>query len=372
MAKINLVRFLHECATRPSNVVLFSGHMGDGKTHSAIAFAQTYIDAAPQPTYLLSNISFDRRETERTFSPGYPPEVTKVRDMDELFAALARLMTLHPDGKFRAIWILDEAQNFMAAKNHMSPLARSVELFIANIRKFNLAIWMVTPLVDHLAPKLRDGPVTGKPGYVTLVIDKNEDLIRRSCAANRIPYDIKKYTTIKWDHNKPPMVIPVPATSWTTPQDRLPVGGSSYLTGSIATFSAGGHDLQFVMSQLEDCNYARMTSVLQRMFGTTEAPKAAAPDPEREQADRMRRGRELDLTWAQIAYYEGGPDLAPTTLQYRLKKYYPADSLKLKNASKTNENEGVTPARGEEERERSSPSSPTQGGNSVLGEEIQP
>ena len=349
-ARFNLFLFLHLMCTKPGDVLFFGGHMGDGKTHTAVTMAQIYTASAPQPTYILTNILFEMRLTERSRGKGYPPNVIPVRTMVELLHAIDDLMQRHPDGNFRAIWILDEAQNFMQAESHMSPFTTMIHAFMANIRKINLAVWILTPLEENVGPRMREGKVTGKPGYVTVLVRKNLPMIRQFLKQNEIdPKEAKRFTTVKWDLDTDPYVIFVPAPSWTTPLDQLAVGDCAYDSRALAMFSLGhGFDFDKLVDAISDCTSREVPALLHRFLHSptkTEEKK----DPEDELMDRVHRGRDkLDIKWGIIADYEGIKESTLKTRYYEAKK---KDPSKFPDASKKTDDGTNTHTRAKREEE---------------------
>ena len=349
--KFNLPTFLHLKCTVPGDVLFFGGHMGDGKTHTAVTLAQIYHRLNYQPTYILTNILFEKRVTERSREKGYPDGVSPVRTMVELFYALDDIMQRHPDGNYRAIWIIDEAQNFMQAESHMSPFTTMIHAFMANIRKFNLAVWILTPLEENVGPRMREGKVTGKPGYVTVLVRKNLPLIRQFLQQHDIPAkEAKRFTTVQWDKDKDPFVIFIPAPSWTTPLDQLTVGECAYDSRALATFSLGyGFDFQKLLDAISDCNSRAVPSLLHKFLHAPTKTTADLVNPDDELLKRVHRGREeMSLKWSQIASYEGMKENTIKTKYYTAQK---TDPSKFPMASKKTDDESGTHPRAKREKE---------------------
>jgi len=352
--KFNLKRFLHEICTEPGAVNFFDGHMGKGKTHAAIALAQTYIESGQTPAYLLTNVPFEKRISERERGLGYPDRVYKVRSMDDLFRAVTDIMTKHPDGDYRIIWVLDEAQNFMRAESHMTPLTNFLHSFFSNIRKLNMSVWLLTPLPDNLGPRMRTGPVTGdRDGYVTVTWEKDMEAITAFLDKNGVDRkNAIRFMVVKWKVSMQPFIMFVPSTSWTTPLTELAVGESAYDTKALASFSMGSVSIDDIMGVLSADTSREVAGALRAYYKKKdEAPKEEIEnDPDAKLMERVGRGRAAGMTWKQIAAYE---DIKDSTIK---SKFYTFSnkkvSSKIKTASKkTNDEDEALHARRESERE---------------------
>ncbi|MFA6710831.1 MAG: zonular occludens toxin domain-containing protein [Candidatus Methanomethylophilaceae archaeon] len=359
---LNRPKFLDFCFKR-GTMMITDGHMGDGKTHQAVALSQEFIESyTEEPVYIITNIPFAHR-TVSGYEKKYPENVFGICTMEDVYRTLCELLEQHSWDEMRVILILDEAQNFMSSDSHFSEMTKKMHVFLANIRKFGMAVWLLTPVIRNLGPRIRGGKMDGKDeGYCSIYWKKDMNAIRSFLDRNELdPKEAKRFTTVKWNSDMRPHIVYVPAPSWTTSLKDLPIGGYAYDTGAVAAFGMRNKDSNFDFDAvIAACGTAVSTNkakALKEYFDDldNEADGLTAEDAvfvrNREQCTRMDRYRELaGITWDQIAIGEDEPE---STLRYRYNNYFKNNpSLKITVASKSAKREGFSPTRARREGER--------------------
>jgi hypothetical protein len=319
-------------------MMLTDGHMGDGKTFAAVSLAYEFMHGySALPVYLATNIAFKQR-TADGFTRKAPPNTFYVTSLEATLRVASELMAKHGFGKFILIWILDEAQNFMKAESHLTPLTQDIYTMMANIRKFGICAWLLTPASRYLGPKVRTGPVTGDPdGLITTIWRKDMQAIRNYLIAHRIDQkEAKRFTTVKWKPDMPPYVVYVPSVPWTQQLDSLPIGGYAYETGAISTFTLGsdGFSLSSFLHKVADADDVATAALayFERIDSKDPDPETPVKDPLEDLCLRVDREKNLGLTWKQICRIE---DMKYSTVRGQYNSFFDRNpSLKILTASK--------------------------------------
>jgi len=353
----NRIKFL-TTAFAPASFMLTDGHMGDGKTHTSVALVQEFMEVyAGEKVYFATNCVFKCRTPEGLVRKD-PPNVYHVETLEELLRVDADLMVKHGFGNFRLIWALDEAQNFIPAEEHLSPTSKAIYKMFSNIRKFGISVWLLTTQADHLGPRMRSGPVTGdRGGFVQILWKKDMVTIKNYLKVHKIDSsEAKRFVTVKWKPDMAPYVMYIPAPSWTTPLDKLPIGGYAFDTSAISTFSVGSS--KFSLSRFLEVVAAAddIPTSMQQYFAaidnntvTENGEEVIEVDPWEETIKTADRCRHLGLTWKQAAFVT---DTKYSTLRDHSEDFFKMNpSLKLPLPSKNNGSgiEGCTRAKREVE-----------------------
>ena len=372
MAKTRLV-FDHEAFRRKcfegTKIILVEGEMGMGKTHLVVAEVQEFMRAYKEkPVFAITNIPFARRigPGDEGLVLGYPPNVFYAQSLEGFFRVLCGIMEMHRFDQCRVIWVLDEAQNYLRAESHMGPLVQAILTMIANFRKFNVSFVLMTPLVRNVTPRIRNGPVDGKPGYCTAIWSKQRDVILPYLRRNGVDMsEHKKFATLTWSPSRPPEIVHIGAPSWTTPLERLPVGGYAYDTGAVAHFTIGSKkfSLDGILAAMGSVVSVNIPQAMREYFDRIDSDDGEEGDEgieaedhvalrNREQCLRVDRYKMLaGCTWDDIEAGEGEP---ASTIRSRCDVFFRNNpSQKIPPASKSANCEplGLTCARREREKE---------------------
>jgi len=341
---------------RPGTVMITDGIMGGGKTHQAVAMCEEYMESNPKMNiFLITNIVYATM-TKAGLKKGYPANVYGVETMKQVFETIRDLLKIHKYNEMTILLVLDEAQNFIPLM-YNDPVTSAMHKFLANCRKFGVCVWLLTPVINNLGPRIRGTKWDDKPGYCTLIWRKNPKVINDYMQTKGIRSDPQKFTTVVWKADMEPFVMYVPHPAWTTPLNDLKLGEYAYDTGSAADFCIGddfdfGKCIQGCSGLLSD----EICEALDRFFNKEDG----VGDEEdyllirnREQAMRVDRGRALlDLTWDEIGTYEGENK---ETVRARYKVYFENNpSQKIDTASKSVNCEGQSNSRARRDRERES------------------
>lgn len=294
---------------RPGAVVLSVGVRGGGKTHAAVAITQEIIEGVypslPKKVTLITNIIFVRRvnESEEGFVTEAPPGVYSVYTMKELFPLVADILERDGRDDTLIILLLDEAQNFLqgeqAAKSTMNA---DMKKFTGIIRKFNMCLWLLTPISVNIGPAFRGFIDSDNPANVTAMFRKNIADNERFIKQRHYDLDPRALVNVQISAREKPQRILIPVTSWTRNPKTIAVGEYAYDNLSSADFTIGkGFDFSaFVTAISNGSSYELIPKIRQfyeSMESSEEAPATVLPDPKAIQdAVRQREKRiALDL-----------------------------------------------------------------------------
>lgn len=136
---------------KPSNVILVAGKKRTGKTH--LLTWLTWYSVMFENAEVLTNMVFKQRQPDGKFKLGYPPGVTFCNSLLDIMIHTARVIT---EGNKKVIVVMDEIQNFIAAYDWNSPLAKDFVIFLGIISKLKQTYILATPDYKMFPRGIRD------------------------------------------------------------------------------------------------------------------------------------------------------------------------------------------------------------------------
>lgn len=223
---------------KPGSLMVTFGRRGGGKTHAAVSYAQMLVEGRfPElgKWRLVTNIIFLRKDRDE-FVTDYPEGVHHITTMKELFPIAADALEKGEN----ILLILDKAQNFLLGEHNGTSTVTSMKTFMGIIRKFNIAVWLLSPATRNMGPSFRNFiDDDDNPGNVNAIWSKDEshakDYLRKH-GRNEHPRDV---IFLKWSSRYPDNALKIPSTSWTTPPEKLKMGEFCYDHKASAEFSVG-------------------------------------------------------------------------------------------------------------------------------------
>ncbi len=266
---------------RPGALMVTSGRRGGGKTHSAISFAQMLVNG----TYpelgkwrIATNVIFVRKHRDR-FVTDYPEGVHHIVSLKELFPIAADVLEKDEN----LLLILDEAQNFLLGEHNGTPTVTSMKTFMGIIRKFNIAVWLLSPVTKNMGPAFRnfiDDP--DNPGNVSVLWDRHEDFARKIIREHNLNLDTRDIIFMKYSALERAEATIIPKLSWTTPPDKLKEGEFCYDHKASAEFSVGdGFDFKAFISATGNVSSFEMVDAIRNFYRDmkeTEAEELKGPE----------------------------------------------------------------------------------------------
>lgn len=266
---------------RPGALMVTSGRRGGGKTHSAISFAQMLVNG----TYpelgkwrIATNVIFVRKHRDR-FVTDYPAGVHHIVSLKELFPIAAEVLEKNEN----LLLILDEAQNFLLGEHNGTPTVTSMKTFMGIIRKFNIAVWLLSPVTKNMGPAFRnfiDDP--DNPGNVSVLWDRHEDFARKIIRDHNLNINTRDIIFMKYSALERAEATIIPKLSWTTPPDKLKEGGFCYDHKASAEFSVGeGFDFKAFISATGNVSSFEMVDAIRSFYRDmkeTEAEESQSPE----------------------------------------------------------------------------------------------
>ena len=286
---------------RPGANHISDGMRGGGKTHQSVAYGELMVKGAfpSMPRVeILTNIIFVKRVSKTgplddQFVMETPPGVHHITSMEEMFRTITKLFMKYGRTDVMFLLILDEAQNYLLADEYQQDTSINFIKLYGTTR--------------HAAMEyIREHHITDA--------------------------DPREFTTMKMGQNAVPVQFRVGSTSWTRPLEELEIGEYGYDHLANADFRVSKsrqQDRQFDFTRfLEVCSDVpsyKITSVMQHFFDVMDGKardedleEQQQTDPKVEEAGRIARMRELNLTFDQIEYITGTP---ASTCRLWLKKY---------------------------------------------------
>ncbi|MBE6526315.1 MAG: helix-turn-helix domain-containing protein [Thermoplasmata archaeon] len=253
---------------KPGAVIVSYGTRGGGKTHCAVSFCQRlmegYFPDMPKHVILISNVIFIQKTIEGGFRTASPPGVYSITTMKELFPIVANVLEKYGRKDTLIILLLDEAQNFlMGDMNSSGDMAKSMKSFCGIIRKFNLALWLLSPAMRNLGPAFRNFiDAENDPANVTCTFQKNNKEAEAFIRARRLNMDPRSIVYVKMGANDPRVALPVPTSSWTSNPEEIRAGEYAYDHLSSADFKVGDFPfLEFVYAISGRSSYEMIDSI---------------------------------------------------------------------------------------------------------------
>ena len=229
---------------KPGAVIVSHGMRGGGKTHSAISFCQRmmegYYPGMPQHIILATNVIFVKR-TKSDMAEESPQGVHVIHEMRELFPIITDALEKYGRKDTMVILLLDEAQNFLLGDmNSKGDMASAMKVFCGIIRKFNLCLWLISPVMRNLGPAFRHFlDADTDPGNVNCTMEKDTDEAKKYMNVKKLERDPRSFVFARPGFNARTEIMTVPTSSWTMDPEKLPVGGYAYDHLSSADFTVG-------------------------------------------------------------------------------------------------------------------------------------
>lgn len=251
---------------RPGSLMVTSGRRGGGKTHAAISFAQMLVNGEfPElgKWKIATNVIFVRKQRNK-FVTDYPDGVHHIVSMKELFPIAADVLEKNEN----LLLILDEAQNFLLGEHNGTPTVTSMKTFMGIIRKFNIAVWLLSPATRNMGPSFRcfiDDP--DNPGNVNVMWEKHEGHAKRIISKHNLNIEPRDIIFMKYSAVEPSQATLIPKLSWTTPPEDLKEGEICYDHKASAEFSVGdGFDFKAFISATGNVSSFEMVDAIRNFY----------------------------------------------------------------------------------------------------------
>ena len=304
---------------RPGSMMVTSGRRGGGKTHSAISFAQMLVNGYfPElgKWRIATNVIFVRKHKEN-FITDYPEGVHHIVSLKELFPIAADVLEKNEN----LLLILDEAQNFLLGEHNGTPTVTSMKTFMGIIRKFNIAVWLLSPVTKNMGPAFRyfiDDP--DNPGNVSVLWERHEDFAKRIISEHDLRLEPRDIIFLKYSALEPSQATIIPKLSWTTPPEKLKEGEFCYDHKASAEFSVGeGFDFKAFISATGNVSSFEMVDAIRNFYRDMKETKAEeSQSPEGILLAAASRIKSMGLTDESISRAFGIP---VTTLRRKAEEY---------------------------------------------------
>ena len=234
---------------KPGAVIVSCGNRGGGKTHCAISYCQRlmegYFKGGPKNVILLTNVIFIKRVPESVHPKGFKKEAPKgvymVETMREIFPIIESVLKKYGRKDTLIILLLDEAQNFLLGdENNRSDMAVSMKKFCGIIRKFRLALWLISPAMRNLGPAFRNYlDADNDPGNVNCTFEKDKNRSIAYLNSRGSDMDYRSLAFVKQGEKEQEMILPVPTSSWTRKPEEIALGEYVYDNEASAFFDMG-------------------------------------------------------------------------------------------------------------------------------------
>ncbi len=316
----------------PGHVVAYTGVMGKGKTHLAVAMNEWNIKNRPE-CYLLTNVIFLKAtgKQEIVLRDGtvreqldweveYPEGVIHVRTLEEVFRKTGEILMDHPDAVI--LILLDEAQNFLLA-DITEKLALTFFRYIGNARKFRHSVQFITPSLANIPKRIRkmhDNP--NYSGYLYAHFFKGQYEVQEYNQLAGTDFDMKEISLLKLSYDQIyPNPMTVPVTEWARPWDMVNTGDIIFDHWASAMFQLGSFDFEELIKKVGGVAHMEAATAILDYFDEQESIQDKLDDPEYRRALRVYRMREhADLTWEDISLIEQTPR---QTLYSQMKRHMP-------------------------------------------------
>ncbi len=289
---------------KPGAVIVGFGMRGGGKTHCAVSFCQTLIankyPSTPRHVVLVTNVIFVRRREDGGFDTASPPGVYTIHYMRDLFPIVVDTLERYGRKDVLVILMLDEAQNFLLGDdNNKTDMASTMKKFSGIIRKFNLCLWLITPIMRNLGPSFRSYLDSDTdPGNVNASFEKNTLEAERIVAKHDLDMDPRSIVFVKHGEHEETMAIPVPSVSWTRDPETIAPGEFAYDHLSSADFSVGDFPFRDFVQYISGRSSFEMVQAIKDFYS---GAASAEGQPLQVDAEEMVRRREMEILAACIA-----------------------------------------------------------------------
>lgn len=264
--KRNIILEYYQKVFRPGALMVTSGRRGGGKTHSAISFAQMLVNGVyPElgKWRIATNVIFVRKHRDR-FVTDYPEGVHHIVSLKELFPIAADVLEKDEN----LLLILDEAQNFLLGEHNGTPTVTSMKTFMGIIRKFNISVWLLSPVTKNMGPAFRnfiDDP--DNPGNVSVMWERHEDFARRIIKEHGLKIETRDIIFMRYSALECSEATVIPKLSWTTPPEKLKEGEYCYDHKASAEFSVGdGFDFKAFISATGNVSSFEMVDAIRNFY----------------------------------------------------------------------------------------------------------
>ena len=309
----------YQMAFKPGSLMVTSGRRGGGKTHAAISFGQMLV-SGKYPELgrwrIATNVIFLRKEGNR-FVTDYPKGVHHIISMKELFPIAADVLEKGEN----LLLILDEAQNFLLGEHNGTATVTSMKTFMGIIRKFNIAVWLLSPVVKNMGPAFRyfidDEEVAGNVNIMWMKDEKQAKAVINRLHSKRDPRDA---IFMQYSAKEDPVGMWIPRLSWTTPPEELKEGEFCYDHKASAEFSVGdGFDFKAFISATGNVSSFEMVDAIRNFYkDMKEVGKEESKSSEETLLSAASRIKSMGLTDESISRAFGIP---VTTLRRKAEEY---------------------------------------------------
>ena len=253
---------------KPGAVILTTGFRGGGKTHTAIAVSEQlikgYYPSIPK-VEVFTNVIFLHNEDGRIVE-GTPEHVHTVTTMKDLFPMLVDSIETNGRNVLNLL-ILDEAQNFLGGDSNQTNASVMMKEMLGIIRKFRLAVWLLTPTPRSVGPAFRNWLTDPKyPGNITAKFLKDMEWNERYIAENHLDIDPRSLMQVM-NYDSDPFLLEVPITPWTRTWKDLRNGEYCYDHEASATFHVGdGFDWELFNRTIGGVSSIRVLDMIRQYY----------------------------------------------------------------------------------------------------------
>ena len=282
---------------KPGAAIVSCGNRGGGKTHCAISYCQRlmegYFTGTPKHVFLLTNVIFVKKVPTTVHPKGFltesPKGVYTVKTMREIFPIIESILDRYGRQDTLIILLLDEAQNFLLGdENNRSDMAVSMKKFCGIIRKFRLAIWLISPAMRNLGPAFRNYlDADNDPGNVNCTFEKDKNRAIEYLNSRDSDMDYRSITFVKQGQHEEEMILPVPTSAWTRKPEDIQMGEYVYDNEASAFFDMGEFPFNDFVMHISGKSSYDMGDAISEFYRTLES-QDAGEDVETDKVKKIR------------------------------------------------------------------------------------
>lgn len=157
---------------------------------------------------------------------------------------------------------------FLLGEHNGTSTVTSMKTFMGIIRKFNIAVWLLSPVTKNMGPTFRNFiDDLDNPGNVSVLWNKNEDFARKIIREHGLKIDTRDIIFMKYGALECSEATVIPKLSWTTPPEKLKEGEYCYDHKASAEFSVGdGFDFKAFISATGNVSSVEMVDAIRNFY----------------------------------------------------------------------------------------------------------
>ena len=143
-----------------------------------------------------------------------------------------------------------------------------MKTFMGIIRKFNIAVWLLSPATKNMGPSFRnfiDDP--DNPGNVNVLWERHEASAKKLVRKHGNGIELRDVIYMRYSAVEPSQATLIPKLSWTTPPEKLKEGEICYDHKASAEFSVGdGFDFKAFISATGNVSSFEMVDAIRGFY----------------------------------------------------------------------------------------------------------